>query len=296
MPFGMKNAPAMYQRMINTVLSGVQGCGAYIDDLVLYSDDWDQHMDQLRSLLSRLQDAQLTVNLGKSEFCHARVVFLGYVVGQGQVAPVVAKVEAIHQYPVPKDKRDIMRFLGMAGYYRKFCHNFATIAAPLTELLQKKQKFMWTPNCQAAFEKIKAVLLMAPVLRAPDFSKLFKLFVDASDIAVGGVLLQEDNHGIDHPVCYFSRRFDSHQRHYSTCEKETLALLLSLQHFDVYLRPTIAPVQVYTDHNPLVFINKMKNHNQRLLRWSLALQEYDLEIRHVKGRDNVIADALSRAL
>ena len=104
MSFGMKKAPATYQRMINTVLSGAQGCSAYIDDLVLYSDSWDQHLKQLRSLLCRLQDAQLTVNLGKSKFCHARVVFLGYVVGQGQVAPVVANVEAIHQYPVPKDK------------------------------------------------------------------------------------------------------------------------------------------------------------------------------------------------
>ena len=296
MPFGMKNAPATYQRMINNVLSGVQGCGAYIDDLVIYSDSWNQHVKQLRELLCRLRDAHLTVNLGKSEFCHAHVIFLGYVVGQGQVAPVTAKVQAIHQYPVPKDKRDLMRFLGMAGYYRKFCHNFASIAAPLTGLLQKKQKFIWTQNCQAAFEKIKTVLLMAPVLSAPNFSKPFKLFIDASDIGIGGVLLQEDKQGIDHPVCYYSRKFDSHQCNYSTCEKETLALLLSLQYFDVYLRPTIAPVQVYTDHNPLVFINKMKNRNQRLLRWSLALQEYDVEIQHVKGQDNIIADALSRAI
>ena len=101
------------------------------------------------------------------------------------------------------------------------------------ELLQKKQKFMWTQNCQAAFEKIKTVLLMTPVLRAPDFSQLFKLFIDASDIGVGGVLLQEDDDGIDHPVCYFSCKFDSHQCHYSTCEKEPLVLLLSLKHFDV---------------------------------------------------------------
>jgi len=137
---------------------------------------------------------------------------------------------------------------------------------------------------------------LAPVLVAPDFSKPFKLYVDACDVGVGGVLLQEDRQGIDHPVCYFSRKFDTHQRNYSTCEKETLALLFSLEHFDIYLRPTIAPIQVYTDHNPLVFINKMKNSNQRLLRWSLALQEYDIEIRHVKGRDNVLADALSRAM
>ena len=188
------------------------------------------------------------------------------MVGQGQVAPVVAKIEAIHQYPVPKDKQDIMRFLEMVEYYRKFCDNFATIAAPLTDLLQKKQKFMQTPNCQAAFENIRTVLLMAPVLRAPYFSKLFKLFKDTSDIGVGGMLLQEDNHSIDHPVCYFSQKFDSHQRHYSTCEKKTLALLLSLQHFDIYLHPTITPVRVHTDHNPLVFINKIKNHNQRLLQ------------------------------
>ena len=115
----------------------------------------------------------------------------------------------------------------MAGCYRKFCHKFTTIATPLTELLQKKQKFMWTPNCQAAFENIKTVLLVAPVLHVPNFSKLFKLFIDADDIGVGSVLLQEDYHGIDHPVCYFCWKFDSHQHYYSTCKKETLALILS---------------------------------------------------------------------
>ena len=116
MPFGMKNAPATYQRMINSVIAGLKGCGAYIDDLVIYSDTWEQHIVQLRDLLCRLRKAKLTVNLVKSEFCHAHVIFLGYVVGQGQVAPVTAKVGAIQKYPIPKDKRDLMRFLGMAGY------------------------------------------------------------------------------------------------------------------------------------------------------------------------------------
>jgi len=122
------------------------------------------------------------------------------------------------------------------------------------------------------------------------------LVVDASDVGAGSVLHQEDSQGIDHPVCYFSAKFDEHQRRYSTIEKETLALLLSLKHFDVYLSCTVAPVKVYTDHNPLVFINRMKNANQRLVRWRLAFQEYNLEIHHIKGRDNVIADALSRAV
>ena len=180
----------------------------------------------------------------------------------------------------------------MAGYYKKFCHNFATIASLLTALLQKKWKFVWTPACQSAFDQIKSVLLLAPVLVAPDFSKPFKLFVDACDIGVGGVLLQEDLQGIDHPVCYFRKS----SMFINVTIQETLALLLPLQHFDIYLRPTVVPVQVYMDHNPLVFVSKMRNSNQRLLQWSLTLQEYDIEIHHVRGRDSVLADALSRAM
>ena len=295
MPFGMKNAPATFQRMVNGVIRGLEGCDAYIDDLVIYSDSWEDHIQLLQKFFSRLRGAHLTVNLSKSEFCRARVKFLGHIVGQGEVAPVVSKVEAILKFPTPVDKREIMRFLGMAGYYRKFCYNFSTIAEPLTTLLQKQKKFVWSTECQHAFEKIKSLLLSAPVLKAPDFKKPFKLQVDASDIGIGAVLLQEGRCSIDHPVCYFSYKFNKHQVNYSTTEKETLALLLALQHFDVYLGTTIAPVEVYTDHNPLVFIEKMKNKNQRLLRWSLAFQEYNLKIRHIKGRDNVIADALSRA-
>ena len=130
-------------------------------------------------------------------------------------------------------------------------------------------------------------------MTAPDFKSSFKLAVDASDVAAGAVLLQEDEEGVEHPVCYFSKKFNKSQRNYSTIEKECLALVLALQHFEVYVSPSL-PVVVYSDHNPLVFIHKMKDKNQRLLRWSLMLQEYVLEIRHFKGKDNVIADCLSR--
>ena len=211
--------------------------------------------------------------------------------GQGQITPVAAKVEAISKFPVPTNQRELMRFLGMAGYYRKFCHNISTLVEPLTNLLRKGTKYIWSTGCQESFKKIQSVLLSTPVLMAPDFQKQFKLFVDASDIGCGGVLLQEDAQGVDHPVCYYSRK-----RNYCTGEKETLALLLSLQHFEVYVGSTVVPVKVFTDHNPLVFINRMKNNNQRLLRWSLALQEYNLEIKHIKGKENIMADALSRAM
>ena len=134
-----------------------------------------------------------------------------------------------------------------------------------------------------------------PVLLAPDFSKPFKLYCDASDIGVGSVLVQEDQDGVEHPVCFYSKKLDKAQRNYSTIEKEALSLLLALKHFNVYVGSCVFPIQVYTDHNPLVFVHKMKDKNQRLLRWSLTLQEYNLEITHVRGKDNVVADALSRA-
>ena len=133
----------------------------------------------------------------------------------------------------------------------------------------------------------------SPILITPDYEKQFKLYVDASDVAAGSVLMQEKN-GIDHPISYFSKKFTKSQRNYSTVEKECLALLLSLQHFDVYLSTTVHSILVFTDHNPLIFINKMKNKNARLTRWSLLLQEFNIQICHIKGTENVFADTLSR--
>lgn len=172
--------------------------------------------------------------------------------------------------------------------------DFATVAEPLTNLLSPKVLFAWTESCQVDFDNLKALLSNSPVLAAPDFNRPFKLATDASDVGVGAVLLQDDLEGIEHPVCYFSRKFDVHQKHYSTIEKEALALILSLNHFDVYVSSSV-PLIVYTDHNPLVFLHNMRNTNQRLMRWSLFLQGYDLKICHIRGKDNVLADALSRS-
>ena len=182
---------------------------------------------------NRESKAKLTVNLEKTEFCHATVTFLGHLVEQGQVKPLEAKVNAISEFPVPKCKRQrqLMRFLGMAGYYRKFCKDFSGIAEPLTNLLKKSTKFKWNDKCQDAFDRLKAILKSAPVPLAPDFAKCFKLTVDASNVGIGAVLLQEDNNGIDHPVCYFSKKFNKHQKNYSTIEKECLALILAIQQF-----------------------------------------------------------------
>ena len=164
MPFGMKNAHATFQRMINKVIAGLEGCQGYIDDVVVYDDTWEQHLTRVRSFFTRLRTAKLTVNLVKSEFGCAQVRYLGYVVGQGKVSPINAKIEAIVEFPAPKSRKEVMCFLGMSGYYRKFCKNFSTVAAPLTQLLKRDQCFVWTRECQDAFNKIKSLLISAPIL------------------------------------------------------------------------------------------------------------------------------------
>ena len=197
MPFGMKGAPATFQRLMNQVISGLPNCVAYIDDVLVFSDTWEEHLQHLRDLFTRLREANLVINLKKTVFAKATVTYLGHVVGQGQVLPDKAKVQAIVEFPAPKSKRELLRFLGLSGFYRNFCTNLGTVAAPLTDLLKSKVKFLWTEACEQAFRKLKAILANEPVLKAPDFAKAFKLAVDASDVGVGAVLLQDDTTGVE---------------------------------------------------------------------------------------------------
>ena len=178
MPFGMKNAPATFQRMMSQVIAGLENCVVYIiDDIFVYSDSWEDHLKHMSALFDKLSKANLVLNLKKSEFAKATVTYLGHVVGQ---------VQAIQEFPVPTGKRELMRFLSMSGFYRKFVPNFSTIATPLTKILQKNVMFVWSDSCQNAFEKLKAILT-----NEPKFDKAFKIAIDASDVGVGAVLLKE---------------------------------------------------------------------------------------------------------
>ncbi|XP_006813839.1 uncharacterized protein LOC100372062 [Saccoglossus kowalevskii] len=161
LPFGMKNAPATFQRLMDRVIQGVPNCVVYIDDVVIYSENWESHLLHLRKLFEKLTWANLVVNLTKSEFAKAKVTYLGHVIGQGKVLPRLAKVKAIVNFPAPKSKREILRFLGMSGFYRKFVANYSEVVAPLTNLLSTKVKFIWADECEQAFAKIKAVLIRA---------------------------------------------------------------------------------------------------------------------------------------
>ncbi|XP_063856826.1 uncharacterized protein LOC135098416 [Scylla paramamosain] len=222
------------------------------DKLTETPSGWSSHecSGPLRSqnVLSRLQEANLTVKLAKSTFGAATVSYLGHQIGQGSVRPKTANVDAVLKYPTPTTRRELRRFLGMAGFYRRFCPNFADAAGPLTRLTCGNVAYEWTPACQHAFNQLKNLLAREPVLRAADFSKPFIIHTDASDHASGAALLQESD-GIFHPVAYHSEKFNIHQKNYSTIEKELLAIISAIKKFEYYLQSNTQPLQIYTDHN-----------------------------------------------
>ena len=207
MLYGLKNAPATFQRLMDRVVRDVSHCVVYIDDVVVYDTVWDEHLRNVKALFGRLDEVGLVINLDKCEFVQAKVQCLGYVVGHGRVTPPEAKVQTIRRFSVPTCRRALQRFLGMVGYYRRFVACYSTLLAPLTDLLQKGRPWLWTEECEKYFQGIKDFLCSLPVLRVPDFTKPFALAVDASKEGVGAVLMQPDRDGVHHLVCYYSKKF-----------------------------------------------------------------------------------------
>ncbi len=172
MAFSMCNAPATFQRLVNSVLAGVSNCNAYLDDLNVYTTTWEEHIQILEQVFAHLASTSLTISLTKCEFGKATLTYLGRQAGQVQVCPMEAKVSAIAEFLVPSTRRALHQFLGMAGYYRSFCRNFSSVVCPLTNLLSPKVDFVWSPECQSTFERVKSLLCHSPVLAAPGLSSL----------------------------------------------------------------------------------------------------------------------------
>ena len=292
MPFGLRNAPATFSRLAAKLAKGLESfSAAYLDDFVIFSNTWSEHLDHIRQVLSRIRQAGLTLNIAKCEFAKAEIDYLGHHIGLGKVQPRAKKVEALLHFERPTTRKQLQAFLGLAGYYRRFIPHFADIASVLSDLLKKGQNFSWKESHERAFLDIKSRIATRPILRPPDFTKPFCMAVDASDVAIGATLFQLVD-DIEHPICFLSKKLDVHQRKYSTVEKEALGLILAVRAFSVYFGSS--SVTVFTDHSPLQFINRMANHNQKLLRWSLELGQYNLNLVHRRGRDNVLPDILSR--
>ena len=297
MPFGLQGAPATFQRMMDQLIRGMETfAGAYLDDLVIHSSTWEDHLRQIRAVLERLREAGLTAKPRKCQFAMSKCVYLGHVVGNGMVQPEESKVKAVKQFTTPVTKKEVRTFLGMTGYYRKFIEDYATVAAPLTDLTRKNSpnRVKWTPVCEAAFQKLKNCLCSTPVLRSPDFDRTFIVQTDASNRGVGAVLSQVGEDGTDHPIAYYSRKLLPREERYSTIEKECLAIKLAVQTFRVYLLGK--PFIIQTDHRSLEWLDRLKENNARLTRWSLSLQPYQFQVHYRAGKANANADALSRGV
>ncbi|XP_078241817.1 uncharacterized protein LOC144586814 [Pogona vitticeps] len=207
--FGLRNAPATFQRLMDQTLAGLSDFTvAYIDDIGIFSNTWEDHLIHLELVLQRLSAAGLTVKASKCQLGSPEIKYLGHMVGGAMIKPLEAKIEAVRDWPRPNTKKKVKSFLGLVGYYRKFIPRFSEIAAPLTDLTRKKadDRIPWTSDCEAAFRRLKEALINYPVLRAPDFDREFIIYTDASNSGVGAVLCQEDENGDQHPVSYLSRK------------------------------------------------------------------------------------------
>lgn len=291
MPFGLKNAPATFQRVMDAVLRDLIGvcCLVYMDDIIIFSSSFEEHVKDIRKVLHKLREACLKIQLDKCYFFRREVQFLGHTVTKDGVKPNSDKIEVIKNWPEPKNEKELKQFLGTIGYYRRFIKDFAKMVKPLTQLLRKDTSFEFTPEITRCFEKCKSLLTLDPILAYPDFTKDFILTTDASDFAVGAVLSQGQI-GKDRPIAYASRTLNKTEENYCTTEKELLAIIWAVKHFRPYLYGR--RFKLVTDHQPLIY--SMTSANQKIIRWKLDLTEFDFEIIYKPGRENVVADALSR--
>lgn len=293
LPFGLKTAPATFQRTMDNVLRGLQGihCLVYLDDIIVYSSSLQEHLDKLRRVFERLRQTNLKATLDKCEFLQKEVLYLGHQITKNGLKPNNDKIKAVLDFPIPKTPTEIKSFLGLIGYYRKFLKDFSKLTQPLTNCLKKGRKVEITPEYITAFEKCKELLVNAPLLQFPDYSKQFILTTDASDTALGAVLSQGPI-GSDRPIAYASRSLNPAETRYSTIEKELLAIIWAIKHFRPYLYGR--KFTIVTDHRPLTWLKSIKEPNSKLTRWKLHLAAYDFDIIYKNGKQNSNADALSR--
>ncbi|XP_075056966.1 uncharacterized protein LOC142143155 [Mixophyes fleayi] len=283
------------ERLVDSLLEGQERHAvAYLDDIAVFSQTWEEHLIHLSSVLAKIAGAGLTIKPEKCQIGMNEVQYLGHRVGGGTLRPEPTKVDAIAAWPTPKTKKQVMSFLGTAGYYRKFVPQYSSLAKPLTDLTKKKlpQVVTWTPDCEEAFTALKSALTQSPVLQAPDFDRRFTVQTDASNYGLGAVLSQVNQQGEEHPILYLSRKLLPREVAYAVVEKECLAIVWTLQKLQSYLYGR--DFTVITDHNPLSWLHRVAGDNGKLLRWSLTLQQYTFTVQHRKGSHHGNADGLSR--
>jgi hypothetical protein len=293
MPFGLRNAPGTFQRLIDHFRRGLGDLVvlAYLDDIIVLSSCFEKHIADLQCVFDRLRKFKLRANRAKCHFSCATVKYLGHLITQDGIQVDPEKVTAITQRSEPQNAKQVLSFLQTCSWYRKFIENFAEISRPLSELTRKSAIWKWESAQQNAFDKLKVLLASAPTLKQNDPKSPYVLKTDASNYALGAVLTQRSEDG-EHPIEYASRTLNQSEINYSTTEKEALAVVWALDKFRGYVEGS--PVTVISDHQPLKWLLSLKSPSGRLARWALRIQGYDLKIDYVPGRQNLVADTLSR--
>lgn len=304
MPFGLCNAPAVFQELMSIVLEGLTDFSvAYLDDVLIFSKTLEDHLKHINIIFERLRKHGLKLKLKKCSFLQEETHYLGFVVNKNGIKPNPQKVEAIKSLPPPTCVREVRSFIGMCSYYRRFIPNFSAIAEPLIFLTRKHAHFKWTPVHQKAFNFLKESLCIVPLLVYPDPNKKYTLYTDSSFSCIGACLTQEcditDENlpspfktSIEKPIYYLSHKLNKTQCKYSVVEKEAYAIYYSLQKLDFYLHN--AEFTIKTDHCPLKYLLESPMTNKRIQMWALSIAGYNCKIEYIPGSQNTCADLLSR--
>lgn len=293
LPMGLKNSPAIFQRVMNLILSGFLNkfCFIYVDDVIIFSKSESEHLDHLEKILQRLKDAGFKVKLSKCQLFKKSLNYLGYQVSTRGLAVDPAKVAAVQNFPRPACIRDLQAFLGLVNYFRVFIDQFAKTARPLYSLLKKTSEFSWNSQAEMAFQTLKTALITAPVLRFPDFSRPFVVTTDASAYALGCVVTQEFEDG-EFPIAYASRILKNHELNYNNTDRELLAVVFGVKTHRSYLWGSKFIIR--TDNAAVKCLAQNTQDNPRAVRFYMELADYDFLVEHRKGKHIPHVDALSR--
>ena len=290
--FGLCNAPATFSRLMDRVLSGQhwETCLFYLDDIIVFSSTWEEHLARLRQVFERLRHADLRLDTEKYSFAAKEVSYLGHRVTEEGLLPDPALLAAIREISSPKTTTEVRSFLGLAGYYRRYVKNFAAIAGPLHALTRKDAVFHWSADCQEAFDHLKTLFTTSPITALADFSQSFRLYMDESTAGLGAILAQV-HEGNERIICCASRSLNQAEKAYPATKLECLAIVWAVAKFRPYLMAT--PFEVYTDHYALQWFKTMRTGSALLHRWSAALEEYDFTVKHQPGKAQTHVDGLN---
>ena len=295
MPFGITNGPSTFARAIYLAMQEFlsQFVSTYIDDITIYSKSFEKHLEHLEKVLNRLRDVRMKINPKKCSFACGEVEVLGFIVSEQGIRPHPNKICKVQNFPRPKNRTDVRAFINLAGFYRRHIQSFSELVGPINELLSKNVQFTWDERREQSFQWVKEALVDAATLAYPDPSKPYKLFTDASEVGIGAVLTQFDEAAdADRPICFLSRKLQAAETNYPTVEKELLAVVYALKKLRKYLLDK--QFVLYTDNSAVRFLFCKTDPSQRLQRWIMAVQEFQFTVKHLPGKENIVADVLSR--